>query len=136
MVPAYCVLYNGVRSGTLQEDLLADFLYMQSLQRRFPGKLINFTDICLEQTPDSLRAIHIHDSLNPLGKQDVEVDDCLVNRVEDLISKQVLIPVLIKLFNLMLALKDAYYYEYEINSHNLLVVTSEGCQELDICLIN
>ena len=134
MVPAYCVLYNGVRSGTLQEDLLADFLYMQSLQRRFPGKLINFTDICLEQTPDSLRAIHIHDSHNPLGKQDVEVDDCLVNR-EDLISKQVLLPVLLKLFNLMLALKDAYYYEYEINSHNLLVVTSsEG--GVDICLIN
>ena len=44
--------------------------------------------------------------------------------------------MLIKLFNLMVALKDAYYYEYEINSHNLLVVTSEGSQEVDICLIN
>lgn len=48
-----------------------------------------------------------------------------MNRVEDLISKQVLIPLLIKLFNLMVALKDAYYYEYEINSHNLLVVSTE-----------
>jgi len=36
----------------------------------------------------------------------------------------------------MLALKDAYYYEYEISNHNLLIVVNPETQEYDICLIN
>ena len=35
----------------------------------------------------------------------------------------------------MISLKDAYYYEYEINNHNLLVVGATD-EEMDICLIN
>ena len=35
------------------------------------------------------------------GKADIEVDDCLVSRVDELIQKQVLIPVLIKLVTFM-----------------------------------
>jgi hypothetical protein len=45
---AYCVQFNGCRSGTLLEDLLADFLFMQSLARRYPNRFDSFSDICLE----------------------------------------------------------------------------------------
>jgi len=65
------------------------------------------------------------------GKPDIEVDDCLVSRVDELIQKQVLIPLLIKLVTFMCQLRDSYYFEYEITNHNLYV---NG--DLEVCLVN
>ncbi len=72
----------------------------------------------------------IHEPLT-LGKSDIEVDDCLVSRVDELIQKQALIPILIKLATFMCQLRDAYYFEYEITNHNLYVNSS-----MEVCLVN
>lgn len=65
------------------------------------------------------------------GKTDIEVEDCLVSRADELIQKQVLIPVLIKLVTFMCQLRDSYYFEYEITNHNLYVNS-----DLEVCLVN
>ncbi len=41
-----------------------------------------------------------------------------------------------KLFNFMISLKDSYYYEYEINNHNLLVYSNQESEDYELCLIN
>lgn len=109
---------------------MADFMYMQSLSKRFPSTFVTFSDVCLEQTTESLRMVCIHEPVTA-GKPDIEVDDCLVSRVDELIQKQVLIPVLIKLVTFMCQLRDSYYFEYEITNHNLYV---NG--DLEVCLVN
>ena len=103
---------------------------MQGLQKRYPSNFVTFSDVCLEQTTESLRMVCIHEPVIA-GKTDIDVDDCLVSRVDELIQKQVLIPVLIKLVTFMCQLRDAYYFEYEITNHNLYVNS-----DLEVCLVN
>ncbi len=71
-----------------------------------------------------------------LGKSDIEVDDCLVSRVDELIQKQALIPILIKLATFMCQLRDAYYFEYEITNHNLYVNRLYVNRSMEVCLVN
>ena len=103
---------------------------MQGLQKRYPSNFVTFSDVCLEQTTESLRMVCIHEPVTA-GKTDIDVDDCLVSRVDELIQKQVLIPVLIKLVTFICQLRDAYYFEYEITNHNLYVNS-----DLEVCLVN
>ena len=103
---------------------------MQGLQKRYPSNFVTFSDVCLEQTTESLRMVCIHEPVTA-GKTDIDVDDCLVSRVDELIQKQMLIPVLIKLVTFMCQLRDAYYFEYEITNHNLYVN-----DDLEVCLVN
>ena len=91
---------------------------------------MTFSDVCIEQTTESVRMVCIHEPLT-VGKAEIGAEDCLVSKVDELIQKQVLIPVLIKLVTFMCQLRDAYYFEYEINNHNLYV---NG--ELEVCLVN
>ena len=77
----------------------------------------------------------IHEPLT-LGKSDIEVDDCLVSRVDELIQKQALIPILIKLATFMCQLRDAYYFEYEITNHNLYVNRLYVNRRMEVCLVN
>ncbi len=77
----------------------------------------------------------IHEPLT-LGKSDIEVDDCLVSRVDELIQKQALIPILIKLATFMCQLRDAYYFEYEITNHNLYVNRLYVNRSMEVCLVN
>ena len=103
---------------------------MQSLAKRFPGRFQSFGDICLEQTQDSLRVICVHEG------EEVDIDRCIVNRAEELIRKQALLPLLVKLLGFMQQLKDAFCFDYEINNHNIVVVDPSDGGAFDFCLIN
>ena len=44
---AYCVQFNSI-DGSMQEDLIADYLYMKSLTKRYPSRFLVYDDLCLE----------------------------------------------------------------------------------------
>ena len=66
---------------------------------------------------------------------ELDVEFCIVNRVQELLEQKALVPLLIKLVGFMQSLRDSFFSEYEISNHNVLVTkTSQG--EYDFSLIN
>lgn len=49
-----------------------------------------------------------------------------MNKVQELIEKKALVPLLIKILGFMSTLKDSYCFEYEINNHNILIRDEES----------
>ena len=77
----YFAIFNQC-SGALQDDILADFWYLQSLQARFQGKLKVFDDICIEQTDYELRMVCIEQKTDGL-----DIENCIVNKTDELIEQ-------------------------------------------------
>jgi hypothetical protein len=73
-----------------------------------------------------------------------DIEGCLVSRAGELIARGVLLGILIKLVKFMETLRDAYYFEFEISNHNIMIVESNQQQTdggldapiPDFCLIN
>ena len=108
-------------------------MYLQNLQDRFKGKLRVFDDICIEQTQSELRLACID-----IKVENQDIEQCIVNQVEALITTNQLIPLLVRLLRFIQQLKDAYYNEFEIQNHNIVLTKrSDGTgEEFDFTLIN
>ncbi|CDW72031.1 wd-40 repeat-containing protein [Stylonychia lemnae] len=72
---------------------------------------------------------------NLINGFEVDASNCIVDQVEELIDQGKLVSLIANLITFLQQLHDVFYFEYEIQNHNLLVIIDQD-SGYDICLIN
>ena len=61
----------------------------------------------------------------------------LQSKMRDLLDQKKLLPLVVKILTMVSTLRDQYYFEFEIQSHNLMVTQStEDSEESDFIMVN